>query len=295
MDNPISYQQIVHSWMYGGMEIENIAKSISRIGLDGVDLSVSSVDTHNNISLFEKKNLRRVFSDSGIEIKIVSALMYAKNTDLSSNDPAIRDHAIEFVKRVICLSAMAKCTRMLVVPSWISTTHQYYVSWEEDWKVAADSLRILAEFAVPYGVTLMIEPINRYRVGLVHTIAEAARMALEINMPNIAIVPDTFHMNIEEPTGIPTALIRNGSLIKALHVGENNRRAPGQGAFDWPKILLALNEIGFDGCLSHEPVRLYFNEHLIAANPDCLSAFERELAESADFLKQCMVMATAQK
>ena len=290
---PIQYKQIVHTWMYGGMDIEDIVKSINRIGLDGADLSVSSTDAHNHISLFEQKNLKQIFSDSSVEINIVSAQMFAQNTDLSSNDPTVRDNAIDFVKRVIKLSAKVECQRMLVVPSWISTDHHYYISWEEDWKAAVDSLRTLAAFAAPYGVTLMIEPVNRYRVGLVRTIAEATRMALEIDMPNIAIVPDTFHMNIEESISIPAALAQGGSLIKALHVGENNRHAPGLGALNWMEILRTLGDIGFDGCLSHEPFSLNFDENKVAVDPNYLLAFEKELAASVIFLKNCMETAAA--
>ena len=293
MENPTKYKQVVHSWMYGGMEIEDIAKSILRVGLDGADLSVSSMDAHNHIDLFEKKDLKRIFSDCGIDIHIVSAQMFAKNTDLSSNDPATRDNAIKFVKRVIKLSSAVECARMLIVPSWISTDHHYYVSWEEDWKIAVNSLRTLAEFSVPYGVTLMIEPVNRYRVGLVRTIAEAARMSLEVDMPNVAIVPDTFHMNIEESMSIPAALTQGGSLIKALHVGNNNRHAPGPGALNWEEILRTLDKIGFNGCLSHEPYSLYFDENKVAADPKCLLAFEQELAASVVFLENCMRTASA--
>ena len=174
------------------------------------------------------------------------------------------------------------------MPSWISTAHQYHVSLADDWKVAVESLRTITEFAASLGITMMIEPINRYRVGLVHTIAEALKMASEVNMPNIAIVPDTFHMNMEESLSIPNALIAGGAHVKTLHVGENNRSMPGLGALDWPKILLSLEKIGFDGCLSHEPVSLYFNENQIAAEQEHFFAFEQELSESVKFLTRCM-------
>ena len=288
MGHPIAFKQIVHTWMYGNLEIEPIAKSIRRIGLDGADLSVSNTDAHNHISLFENINLKEIFERNGVAINIMSALMYSDDVDMSSNDPAIRENAKKYVKRLVALSAKVQCKRVLVVPSWISGNHRYHVSREEDWKMAVESLRELASFSDSYGITLMIEPVNRYRVGLVHTISEAIKMISDIGLPGVSIVPDTFHMNIEEANDIPAALIYGGKYIKALHIGENNRRAPGSGALDWPAILLALKKIEFDGCLSHEPVSLYFDQYKVASDPERLMAFEHELSTSAEYLRRCM-------
>ena len=116
-------------------------------------------------------------------------------------------------------------------------------------------------------------------------------MAADTCMPNVAVAPDTFHMGIEEPDDLQSAIRRCGQDLKTLHVAERNRRAPGFGVIDWTALFQALEEIGFDGCLSHEPYRLYFDEKQVATDPDYRSRYENELTESVKFLKNCMAAA----
>ena len=286
--NPIVLRQIVHTWMFGDLPIESIADSLAKIGADGADLGVSKINAYNNVEEFLKKDLAAVFTSRGLSIGAVTPLFYERDLDLSGPDKAIRDSAIGFCKLCIELTGSLGCSQMLIVPSWIKAPHKFYTSLEEDWKRAAGSIAELAGYASGFGVTLMIEPVNRYLVTLVHTIAEAKRMAADACMPNVSVAPDTFHMGIEEPDDLQSAIRRCGRELGILHVAEKNRRAPGFGIIDWTAVLQALDEIGFAGCLSHEPFRLYFDEKLVASDPDYRSRFEDELSESVKFLKNCM-------
>ena len=292
MDNTISYQQIVHTWLFGGLEIEDIAKSISRIGLDGADLSVTNTNPHNNVRLFEKMDLKRVFADYGLKIKVVTPLKFEQNMNTYGNS-VTRENVTDFAKRVIELSCAVSCSRMLLAPSMITAPDGCSGSREESRKIVVERIREIAEIADNYGIILMIEPTNRYRVGLARTIAEAVHLATEAGMSNVAVVPDTFHMNIEESYDIPTTIQKWGYFIKTLHVGDNNRCLPGQGTLNWQAILLALDKSSFDGCLSHEPVSLCFDENQVASDPVYRLKFEEELSKSVNYLKHCMGEATA--
>ena len=44
-----------------------------------------------------------------------------------------------------------------------------------------------------------------------------------------------------------------GKLLGHVHVGEANRKLPGQGRLPWDEIGAALREIGFDGNVVMEP------------------------------------------
>ena len=69
--------------------------------------------------------------------------------------------------------------------------------------------------------------------------------------PNAGLLPDTFHMSIEEPS-IPEALRRAGDHVRHVHLGENNRLLPGHGALDWDSIFQALDDIGYAGAVNLE-------------------------------------------
>lgn len=58
-------------------------------------------------------------------------------------------------------------------------------------------------------------------------------------------------MNLEDddPVG---AIYEASSRLVNFHVADNNRMACGMGSFEWPAIIKALNDVGYDGVLSVE-------------------------------------------
>jgi sugar phosphate isomerase/epimerase len=118
----------------------------------------------------------------------------------------------------------------------------------------ASALVILRECAARAGdldTQLFIEPINRYETNFVNSADEAMNLIDEIGHPAVRLLLDTFHMNIEEAD--PLATIRKaGSGLGYVHLADNNRRAPGQGHIDFPALIQALTEIGYEGYLSAE-------------------------------------------
>ena len=57
-------------------------------------------------------------------------------------------------------------------------------------------------------------------------------MVEDVDLPNVGVCLDTYHMNQEERD--PLAAIRAvGPRMVDFHVADSNRRPPGQGAIDW--------------------------------------------------------------
>lgn len=120
---------------------------------------------------------------------------------------------------------------------------------------ALDAIRHCARRATGLGVTLLIEPINRYETNFVNTAAEGLAVLDEIDEPSVKLLLDTFHMNIEERT-FTDALSAAGDRLGYVHVADSNRRAPGQGHIDFAAIMSALNTIGYRGMLVGEVLPL---------------------------------------
>jgi sugar phosphate isomerase/epimerase len=99
--------------------------------------------------------------------------------------------------------------------------------------------------------SVLLEPINRYECRYLNSVADNLRVLAAVDHPNAGLLPDTFHMSIEEPS-IPDALRRAGHHVRHVHLGENNRLLPGRGALDWAAIFQALADIGFDGAVNVE-------------------------------------------
>ncbi|MCL1838340.1 MAG: sugar phosphate isomerase/epimerase [Propionibacteriaceae bacterium] len=281
------WPQIVHTWMYGGMQLERIAQSLAASGADGADLSIDLRGEKSPQGLL-RQNIRGIFALEGLQVYAASALCSDHDIDPSSNNSEVREKALTFLLRALDVTAHAGCDRMLVSPSWVSVSHQFHTSRDEDAKRAADTIAQAATYAATLGITVMIEPINRYRVALVHTVAEALAMRDAIGLPNVAIVPDTYHMQVEELCSLPEALRSAGEHLACLHIGDSGRSVPGMGQVDWVEILACLDEIGFTGPLSYEPIELYFDASKVSSDRDYAEAFERRIASGVSYLRGLM-------
>ena len=114
------------------------------------------------------------------------------------------------------------------------------------------SMKELVKIAEDKNVILNVEVINRFEQFLLNTCDEAVKYVEEIDSPFCGILLDTFHMNIEEDS-ISDAIIKAGTHLKSMHIGETNRKPPGLGRMPWGEIKNALDKIGYNGSIVMEP------------------------------------------
>ena len=110
------------------------------------------------------------------------------------------------------------------------------------------ALRPVAQHARKLGITLGIEPCNRYETHLLNTSVQAMMLKEMISEPNVTIHFDTYHMNIEEK-GIGSALRATAGHCSYVHMSESDRGVPGTGTIDWNDVFRGLSEANFKGML----------------------------------------------
>lgn len=98
---------------------------------------------------------------------------------------------------------------------------------------------------------VLLEPLNRYESRYLNTVADNLRVIAAVDHPNAGLLPDTFHMSIEEAS-IPDALRAGGDEVRHVHLGDNNRMLPGRGSLEWEAIFGALHDIGYTGAVNLE-------------------------------------------
>jgi sugar phosphate isomerase/epimerase len=116
---------------------------------------------------------------------------------------------------------------------------------------AIAAMRDCARLAAGLGVTLLLEPINRFETNFVNTAAEGLDLLTEIGEPSMKLLLDTFHMNIEE-RDVPDAMRSAGDRLGYVHIADSNRRAPGQGHVNFAEVIHALDQIAYRGLLVAE-------------------------------------------
>lgn len=108
-----------------------------------------------------------------------------------------------------------------------------------------------ATHAKTLGLSLGIEPLNRYENHLLNTAAQAVGMIERIGAENIFVHLDTYHMNIEEK-GVASGILAARNHLKYIHLSESDRGTPGYGNVRWDEIFAGLAAINFKGGLALE-------------------------------------------
>jgi D-psicose/D-tagatose/L-ribulose 3-epimerase len=112
----------------------------------------------------------------------------------------------------------------------------------------AKALKPAARHARKLGITLGIEPCNRYETHLLNTSGQSLEFLELLDEPNVTIHLDTYHMNIEEK-GIGAGFRATGNHCAYVHLSESDRGVPGTGTIDWDDIFRTLADIKFKGRL----------------------------------------------
>ncbi|HET9069712.1 MAG TPA: sugar phosphate isomerase/epimerase family protein [Amaricoccus sp.] len=110
------------------------------------------------------------------------------------------------------------------------------------------------DHAAAAGVTLAVEPLNRFESDVLCTTRQAIELLDAVDHPGVGLMLDTFHMHMEEAS-IPEAIRLAGRRIVHFQANENHRGFPGTGATDWVGVFRALHEAGYAGPVSLEPFR----------------------------------------
>jgi D-psicose/D-tagatose/L-ribulose 3-epimerase len=248
-------------------------------GFDGAELPLFDP------SQFQAADLRRGLEQNGLECTICSVL--TGGTNIISDDPAVRAktriHMADIVKTAAEASAKIVAGPLYSPVGYLPGRRRT----ADEWKWAVDCYQTLGPVLAQYGVTIALEPLNRFETYFLNTAADAVKLCDEINHPNVGILFDTFHANIEEKD-IGEGYRTVARHLKHVHTCENDRGIPGSGHVEWKSVFSALRDIGYDGWLTIESFGFAIGELSAAAAiwRDLASSPEVIAWEGVKFLKQ---------
>ena len=117
---------------------------------------------------------------------------------------------------------------------------------KQEWALVVKNLKELAAYARAKGVTICIEPLNRFETDFLNTCDQGLRLVRAVKSPAVKLHLDTFHMNIEEKDQA-AAIRKAGKLLGHFHACGSDRGTPGGDHIDWKPIVAALKKIGYKG------------------------------------------------
>jgi D-psicose/D-tagatose/L-ribulose 3-epimerase len=210
---------------------------VAELGLDFIEIPLMGIEDIDPGAIYERVD------SAGIEV--VTSSVLSESTDVTSEDPDIRAEGVAYLKRCIDVTTEMGAPQFSgVIYAWHGKRPKERPG-EQEWEWSASCLREVAEHAANAGVTIGVEPVNRYESPLINTCEQAMRLAGMVG-PNMKVHLDTYHMNIEEKSWSDPVLLAAGRLCH-FHLCENDRGIPGTGLVGWHDLFEALGEIHYNG------------------------------------------------
>jgi D-psicose/D-tagatose/L-ribulose 3-epimerase len=117
-----------------------------------------------------------------------------------------------------------------------------------EFALVVKNLKELAAYAAAKGITICIEPLNRFETDFLNTCDQGLKLLKAVKNPALRLHLDTFHMNIEEKDQA-AAILKAGPLLGHFHACGSDRGTPGNDHIGWPPIIAALRKAKYAGDL----------------------------------------------
>jgi D-psicose/D-tagatose/L-ribulose 3-epimerase len=221
---------------------------IADLGLDILEIACTPLP---DMSYDKLASLRDEASARGVQLTAGHGPSAAQN--LASPDMAVQEQAISYYTDLLQrLAFMRIRTIGGGIYSYWPVDYTRPIDKPGDWGRSVANVRRVGEIARDLGIDYCLEALNRFEGYLLNTAEEALQFVAEVDLPNVKVMLDTFHMNIEEDS-FAGAIRQAGSRLGHFHIGETNRKPPGQGRMPWTEIAAALKSIDYRGPIVMEP------------------------------------------
>ena len=260
------FRLAAHNWMRPE-PLEITLDRLRRLGYEGIEIM-------GEPERYDAAEVRALLKKYDVECWGGVSIML-ENRDLIHGDPVERKRSITYLEDSITLVSELGGQIFTLVPSEVGKVVAM-ADPETEWEWAVEGLKQVAEHARKCNVRIALEPLNRFETNFLNRHDQALCLAEHVG-EDVGVCLDAFHINIEEEDAM--ASIRNtGEKLFNFHIADNNRRAPGEGSYDWSELLRTLTDVGYDGFLTTEFVVPMDRSPLAAAREESgTEATEAEL------------------
>ena len=220
---------------------ENSMIKAAELGYDGVELALK------NAREIDRRLLQSLLEKTGLQVSCISTgQVYAETGYMFTDaDEQKRNELKTIFRELIDLAAdfghFVNIGRVRGQINGTAGAEHLFIEMVHE----------LCEDAASKNVTFILEPVNRYEIDFINSVEEGVQMLEKVNRSNLKLMPDVFHMNIEDAK-IGAELSRNCAHIAYIHLADSNRLAPGWGHTDFDDIFRHLEMVHYDGWLSVE-------------------------------------------
>ena len=242
------------------MNLEPIQVTLENLKNHGIN----TVEVYGEPDFIDVKNLMQQFDSFSIDVSGITGMWGLssannKSRNLVTADNNSRIAAQNYVKKCValCHQLGGKTFNICLFSDkpLISDGNHRFLPVDKKRKLISSLVqpfRELAEYAGDYDINLVIEPLNRYSTPICTNSEDAKNIINQVNHENLGIMLDTFHMNIEEDS-IYDTIVASSSLLKHVHISDNNRKMPGFAHIDFDAVVRGLKKIKYSKYITFEP------------------------------------------
>ncbi|MFX0556676.1 sugar phosphate isomerase/epimerase family protein [Maribacter sp. CXY002] len=215
---------------------------IKALGYDLVEIPVEDP------KLVDGQEVKKALIDSGLEVSVCGA--FGPSKDLTHDDVKVHQQCFDYLEQCFDLCNLLGA-QFLAGPMYSAVGKARMVSQDQrkrEWELAVSNLYKVCNMADEKGLSIALEPLNRFESDMVNTANDVMRLVNDINHRSAKVLLDGFHMTIEE-SNIRQAINTVGDKLVHLQVSENHRGIPGTGLTPWHQFKEGLQDINYQGAV----------------------------------------------
>ena len=229
----------VCNWIFGDEDLAATAAFLAQAGFDGLELK-------GDLQLYRPADVVDVLGEHGLAVLSLTP----EDVDLAHPESRVREEALDYYLHLLDFAA--------AVGAPVVSCHgavgrvRALAAIEEEYAYLLAGVQRIAARAVELNLRLAMEVLNRYESHLLNTAAQAVQFVADVadvadvSTPNVGILLDAYHMNIEEADPA-AAILDAGEHLFLFHAADSNRQAVGRGHTDFLALMGALRRVGYAG------------------------------------------------
>ena len=253
----------INIWSFPQGTVRESLELAKKAGFEGVELALNGEgELSLNSTEQELAGIKRMADDLGLALYSLSCGL-CWDYRLSDDDPTIRQKAKDMIKKQLETAKILGADTALVIPGVVNVEFsmpEKKVAYDVVYDRAIEGLNVLKGFAEQLQVNIGLENVwNKFLLSPM----EMRDFIDKIGSPFVGSYLDIGNTLY---CGYPEDWVRIlGSRIKKIHFKDYRMQAGGLHGFvdllagdvNYPEVVAALNEIGYDGWVSAEMIPNY--------------------------------------
>lgn len=219
-----------------------MAKTVKQAGFDTIELPVTAVAEMSEDAF---QSLRETLKQLDLPSPSFNVLFPGQLQLMTASDREISDYLNHALARVHALSG-----KTVVFGSGRSRFRPDGMSYSVAFRRLVHVTGIIGDAAKPYGITIVIEPLNRMETNTINSLAEGAALVSSVNHPNVALLADYYHVTLDHE---PISDIVRLSGVSHVHIATTlGRLVPTVPDEGYSELFRALKATDYKGILAVE-------------------------------------------